>query len=449
MSKQLWQKGYDVDQEIIKFTVGNDHELDQKMVKQDVVGSIAHAAMLQKIGILTKSEFQKLKTTLKEIIKLDQQHKFKIKQEDEDVHTAIENYLVKKLGSLGKKIHTARSRNDQVVVNTRLYTKEKIQDIYYYTLSLARAIYKFAKKYEKIPMPGYTHMQRAMPASVGMWMGSFLEALLDDLKLLRTAYEINDQCPLGSAAGFGVNLDIDREYTTKLLGFKKLQNNPMYVSYSRGKIDAHILYALYSIMNTLAKLANDILIFSMSEFQFIKLPDKFCTGSSIMPQKKNGDVFELTRGKAKVMLGYLIQEIEIFTPLLSGYNRDTQLTKEPLVKGIELTENTVKIMTLTTQGLGVNKEKCRQAFTPDIYATDYALDLVKAGMPFRDAYRKVAQEINHLKNIDPDKNIQSKKHAGATGNLRLNLSLKEIKRQESWLKREKTSFDNTIKNLLE
>lgn len=445
---QLWNKGYNANEEIIKFTVGNDYELDQKMIKQDALGSIAHAAMLKKIGVLTKVELDKLRKELKNILKLDKQGKFKVKLADEDVHTAIENHLVAKLGDLGKKIHTGRSRNDQVVVNTRLYNKEKLQNIYYHTLSLARVLYKFAKINEMIPMPGYTHMQRAMPASCGMWMGSFLEALLDDLRILKTAYEINDQCPLGSAAGFGVNLNVDREYTAKLLGFKKLQNNSMYVSYGRGKIDAHVLYAIYSIMNTLAKLANDILMFSMSEFQFLALPDKFCTGSSIMPQKKNGDVFELTRGKCKVMLGYLIQEIEIFTPLLSGYNRDTQLTKEPLLKGLELAENTIKIMCLTINELKVNKENCKKALSADIFATDYALDLVKKGVPFRDAYRDVAKHLKELKAINPDKNVCSKKHAGATGNLRLNLSQAEITKQENWLKQEKNRFDRIIKKLL-
>jgi argininosuccinate lyase len=445
---QLWNKGYNVNDEIIKFTVGNDYELDQKMVKQDALGSAAHALMLKKIGILNKTETDKLLKELKNIVDLDKKGKFKVKQEQEDVHTAIENHLVEKLGSLGKKIHTARSRNDQVVVNTRLYNKEKLQDIYNYTLSLAEVIYKFAKKYEKVPLPGYTHMQRAMPSSVDMWAGSFLEAILDDLKVLKMAYEINDQCPLGSAAGFGVNLNIDREYTSKLLGFKKLQNNSMYVSYGRGKIDAHVLYALYSVMNTMAKMANDILMFSMSEFQFIKLPDQFCTGSSIMPQKKNGDVFELTRGKCKVMLGYLIQEIEIFTPLLSGYNRDTQLTKEPLVKGLELAENTIKIMSLTVNGLEVNKENCVKALSPDIFATDYALDLVKKGMPFRDAYRDVAKHIKELKAIDPNKNILEKNHVGATGNLRLSLSKKELEKQNTWIKNEQNNFDKIQGKLL-
>lgn len=445
---QLWQKGYSVNDEIIKFTVANDHELDQKMVKQDALGSIAHAAMLKKIKILTPAEFKKLQRELKRIINLDKQGKFKVKQADEDVHTAIENHLVKRLGDLGKKIHTSRSRNDQVVVNTRLYNKEKIQDIYFYTLELIKELHKFAKKYEMVPMPGYTHMQRAMPASVGMWIQSFIEALLDDLKVLQMAYEVNDQCPLGSAAGFGVNIKIDREYTSKLLGFKKLQNNPMYVSYGRGKIDSHVLYGMTSIMNTLSKLANDILMFSMAEFQFLSLPDKFCTGSSIMPQKKNGDVYELTRGKYKVVLGYLIQNIEIISPLLSGYSRDTQLAKEPLVKGIDVTENTIKIMTLTTKSLKVNKDKVKKALTPDIFATDYTFDLVKKGVPFRDAYRDVAGHIDELEGIDPDKNVKSKKHAGATGNLRLNLNQKDLKQHEIWLNKEKAFLDKTFKNLL-
>ncbi|MDP3970485.1 MAG: lyase family protein, partial [bacterium] len=238
---QLWQKGYDVNKEILQFTVGNDHELDQLMVKHDALGSIGHAMMLNKIGILSKTEIKKTKQELKKVISLWEEGKFKIKMEDEDSHTAIENYLIAKLGNLGKKIHTARSRNDQVVVMTRLYTKDKTLDLINYSLSLVETFVKQAKKYEFVPMPGYTHTQRAMPSSAGMWFGQYAEAILDDIKILKCAYEINDMSPLGSAAGFGVNINIDREYTAKVLGFQKVQNNPMYVSYTRGKIESNIL----------------------------------------------------------------------------------------------------------------------------------------------------------------------------------------------------------------
>lgn len=445
---KLWQKSYNVNQEIIEFTVGNDHELDQLMIKYDVLGSMAHAMMLQKISVLSHKELATLRQELKLIIKLWENGKFVVKVEDEDGHTAIENHLVKKLGNLGKKIHTARSRNDQVVTMTRLYTKETLQTLYGYSLTLAQHFLQLAKKYQWVPFPGYTHMQRAMPASGGMWFGQYAESVLDDLKLLKTAYSINDMNPLGSAAGFGVNMPLDRAYTTKLLGFSKVQNNCMYVSYTRGKIEADILFALTQLMNTMAKFANDVLVFSMTETGFVELPKEYCTGSSLMPQKKNGDVFELTRGKANVMLGYLITTLELQNTLLSGYNRDSQLTKEPLVKGLALYNNTVKIMNLVTTVLTLNEAKCIAACSPEVFAADYALDLVKDGMPFRDAYRQTAEHLDDLQQVDPVANIKSKTHLGATGNLQLNTTLAQVQKEFRWLKQEQAQWQTIIKNLL-
>lgn len=416
---QLWNKGYNINQEILRFTVGNDYALDQLMIPYDIYGSIAHGAMLKKIGILTPAEFKHLHSTLKQLLKIWQAGKFQVQPQDEDGHTAIENYLVQRLGDLGKKIHTGRSRNDQVVTMTRLYVKDTLLRHYQYTLDVIGKLLQLAKRYEFLPMPGYTHMQRAMPMSAGMWFDQYAEALLDDLKLLETAYAMNNMNPLGSAAGFGVNLNIDRAYTTKLLGFGRIQNNTVYVSYTRGKVEAAVLFALNQLMGTFAKFSNDILMFSMSETGYVELPGEFCTGSSIMPQKRNGDVFELTRGKAKVMLGYLISTIELQNTLLSGYNRDTQLTKDLLVNGLTLYDNTVKVMLTVAGGLHMNREKCLAACSAEIFATDYALDLVKQGVPFRDAYRQVAASVDSLQRIDPEKNIRSKRHLGATGNLGL------------------------------
>ena len=444
----MWQKGYDIDDEVFKFTVGKDQYYDAYYAKHEILTSIAHAAGLKKAGILTTVEFSKLKNELKKIYQLILKNKFVIPKTDEDVHTTVENRLIAKLGVLGKKIHTGRSRNEQCIHNQHFYAKEKLLDILHYTIQCADILYSYAKKYEMIPMPGYTHMQKAMPASVGMWMGSFLEALLDNITLLKCAYDINNQSGLGSAAGFGVDLKLDRQYTAQLMGYDKVQKNCMYVAASRGMLDSNIIYAYCSIMNTLAKLSGDILMFTMAEFKFFKLPDKFCTGSSLMPQKKNGDVFELVRAKSKVMFGYLVQEMGLYMNLPSGYNRDSQITKEPIMESTDLIENTLKIVNLTIPGLQPIPENLRAAFSPDIFATDYALELVKKGMPFRDAYRKVAQEIGQLKAIDPDKNIRSKKHIGATGNLQLNVSKAEITKNEKWLKTEKNNFDKAISNLL-
>lgn len=445
---QLWNKGYNINQEILHFTVGNDYALDQLMIPYDIYGSIAHGAMLMKIGILTPVEFKRLHSTLKQLLKIWQAGKFQVQPQDEDGHTAIENYLVQHLGDLGKKIHTGRSRNDQVVTMTRLYVKDTVLRHYQYTLAVIEKLLQLAKRYEFLPMSGYTHMQRAMPMSAGMWFDQYAEALLDDLKLLETAYAMNDMNPLGSAAGFGVNLNIDRVYTTKLLGFSRVQNNTVYVSYTRGKVEAAVLFALNQLMGTFAKFSNDILMFSMSETGYVELPKEFCTGSSLMPQKRNGDVFELTRGKANVMLGYFISTIELQNTLLSGYNRDTQLTKDLLVNGLTLYDNTVKVMLTVVGGLHMNREKCLAACSAEIFATDYALDLVKQGVPFRDAYRQVAASVDSLQRIDPEKNIRSKRHLGATGNLGLARIAQERARRQRWCQTEIRRWTTTQQKLL-
>ncbi|EKD76469.1 MAG: hypothetical protein ACD_43C00098G0001 [uncultured bacterium] len=445
---QLWNKGYNINQEIFRFTVGNDYVLDQLMIPYDIYGTIAHGAMLKKIGVLTSAEFKRVHTALRQLLKQWQAGKFQVQLQDEDGHTAIENHLVKKLGDLGKKIHTARSRNDQVVTMTRLYVKQTLLQHYQYTLDVIAELLRLAKRYEFLPMPGYTHMQRAMPMSAGMWFDQYAEALLDDLHLLETAYRLNDMNPLGSAAGFGVNLNIDRAYTTKLLGFERVQNNPVYVSYTRGKIEAAVLFALNQLMGSFAKFSNDILMFSMSETGYVELPKEFCTGSSLMPQKRNGDVFELTRGKANVMLGYLVSTIELQNTLLSGYNRDSQLSKDLLVNGLTLYDNTVKVMLTVTGGLAMNKAKCKEACSAEIFATDYALDLVKQGVPFRDAYRQVAAGVDSLVRIDPEKNIRAKRHLGATGNLGLSKIVQERAKRQRWCAGEQKRWQAVQRKLL-
>jgi argininosuccinate lyase len=438
---QLWNKGYDINREILEFTVGNDYELDQLMVKHDIYGSIAQAAMLKKIGILTAAEFKRVHTALVQLEKAWSAGKFTVQLEDEDGHTAIENHLVKTLCDLGKKIHTARSRNDQVVTMTRLYTKEKLMNVYGHSLTLANNFLTLAKRYQTVPMPGYTHMQRAMPTSGGVWFSQYAEAILDDLQLLKTAFEYNDMSPLGSAAGFGVNIPIDRAYTAKLMGFKKVQNNTMYVSYTRGKVEAAILFALNQLMQTMAKFANDVLMFSMSEFGFVELPKEYCTGSSLMPQKRNGDVFELTRGKANIMLGYFLSITELQNVLLSGYNRDSQLTKDLLVKALHLYSNTVKVMSTVTTGIKLNKAKCIAACSPEVFATDKALDLVKQGMPFRDAYRHVAAHLDELEAIDPVANIKAK-------GLNLKPTAQAWQAESNWLTKEQRRWKTTVQGLL-
>src|SRR3989338_2567041 len=416
---KLWQKNYNVDKEIEKFTVGNDYLLDKNLVKYDVYGSIAHATMLNKINMINSNELKKLKNAFLEILKLSEAGKFEIKQEDEDCHTAIENYLTKKLGDLGKKIHTARSSNDQVLVATRIYSKEKIMEASKSLVSLVSTLVDFAEKNKNMPMPGYTHTRKAMPSSAGLLFGAYAESLIDDFELIETAYKLNNQNPLGSVTGYGVNLEINRELTTKLLGFEKVQNNALYAQNSRGKIESAIVFALSKIMDDLAKISNDLIMFSMEEFGYFSLPDNFTTGSSIMPNKKNPDVLELIRAKSTVVQSNLYQLNNMASKLISGYNRDGKLTKEPLMESFEITLSSINVMNLVLKGLKVNEENCIKAFDNSIFATDEVMELVKKGVPFREAYQKIAKNIEKVQKISPIQNIQSKKHIGATGSIGL------------------------------
>lgn len=445
---KLWQKDYELDKEIEKFTVGNDYLLDYTLIKFDCIGSIAHAAMLHKIGILSKKELEKLKKALLEILNLDKKGKFTIKQEDEDVHTAIENWLTEKLGILGSKVHAARSRNDMVLLDVRLYSKEKLIETQKSLAFLIGTLLDFAGKNKNVPMPGFTHARKAMPSSVGLLFGAYAESLMDNFKLLDAAYELNDQNPLGSAAGYGINLDIDRDLATKLLGFKKTQNNVLYVQNSRGKIESSIVFALSKIMQDLERMSNDLIMFSMESFGFFSLPGEFTTGSSIMPQKKNPDVFELLRAKSSSVHAALFEIDMISKKLLSGYNRDLQLIKEPLIKSFDITLSSIKIMDLTVKALKVSKDRCIEACTSELFATDKVAEMIAQGIPMREAYKKVAGSLEELKGADAVSNIIRKTHVGAPGNLglgRLKNSLAAIDKQ---VKKEEGIFNSAIKKLL-
>ena len=393
---KLWNKGLDSDKEIEKFTVGNDYILDQKLVKFDAMASAAHAEMLAKAGILSGSELNKIKDSLKEIILAAERGDFEIRQEDEDCHTAIENFLIKRIGPTGEKIHTARSRNDQVLAAIRLYARDELKKIRELVYELVAAIRHFDESFGKIKIPGYTHMQKAMPSSIGLWIGSFQEALQDDLIILAAAEDVINQSPLGSAAGYGVPaIAIDREFVAAKLGFKKVQNNTLYVQNSRGKFELLILQALQQIMLDINKLATDMMLFTTAEFGFLKLPNEFCTGSSIMPQKKNPDVIELLRGKTAMFGSYCHQVEATITNLPSGYNRDYQLTKQPLMEGIETAKSCIRIAAAVLRKLEANEEKCNKAMqeSKELFATEEAYRLVQKGMPFREAYRKIGEKF--------------------------------------------------------
>ncbi|MCK4590841.1 MAG: argininosuccinate lyase, partial [Candidatus Latescibacteria bacterium] len=405
---KLWEKGYQLDQQMERFTVGDDYLLDRKLIRADVLGSIAHAKMLSTIGILTSEEFAKLKGCLLEILSQAEKGEFEIKPEDEDVHTAVENALTRKLGELGKKIHTGRSRNDQVLVDVRIYTRERFLVVQEKVLALVQTLLNFADQNEDVPMPGRTHTQRAMPSSVGLWASAFAESLLDDLELFKTAYFLNNQCPLGSAASYGVGLPLDRQLVSDLLGFDRVQNNVLYANNSRGKIEAIVVFALSQVNEDLAKLSNDLILFSIPEFGYFTLPEEYCPGSSIMPQKRNPGPLELVRARSARVLSRLFQLITTIHNLPSGYNRDFQETKGPLMEALETTAASVEVMDKIFQSLRVNRDILSKSFTPELFAADRALRLVtEEGLPFRDAYRKVAAELGELKTENPRQNILS------------------------------------------
>lgn len=391
---KIWQKDNSSLNKLVEdYTVGVDYLLDIELIPYDIKASKAHAKMLHKLGILKEEELNQLWDWLNEIMLLWKQWKFTIEKSQEDGHTAIEAFLTKKYGEVWKKIHTGRSRNDQILVTMRLYTLEQLEEIKLMIKTLINSLNKKINEVGDIKMPWYTHMQRAMPSSVDMWLGSFKESLEDNLILLESAKLINNQNPLGSVVWYGENsFWLDRDFTTELMWFRKTQSNPMYCAYSRGKFENIVLKVLGEVMLDLWKLANDLLMFTTKEFWFFDLPSEFKTWSSAMPQKKNWDVMEILRGNVGVYLGYQYQLQEIVKNLPSWYNRDFQLTKEPYLKAMKLLKDTITISDLAIQNLTVNKTALEWACTEGIYATDKAYKLVKEGKSFRDAYIEVGKE---------------------------------------------------------
>jgi len=391
---KIWQKDSSSLNELVEdYTVGIDYLLDMELIPYDVKASKAHAKMLHKLWLLKKNELTQLWEGLDEIMKLWKKWKFTIDKSQEDGHTAIESFLTENYGEVWKKIHTWRSRNDQILVTMRLYTLEQLEEIKKFINYLISSLNKKMEEVGDMKMPWYTHMQRAMPSTVSMWLGSFKESLEDNLILLEAAKLINNQNPLGSVVWYGENsFWLDRDFTTHLMGFRKTQENPMYCAYSRGKFENIVLKVLGEVMLDLGKLANDLMVFTTKEFWFFDLPNEFKTGSSAMPQKKNWDIMEILRGNVGVYLWYQYQLQEIIKNLPSWYNRDFQLTKEPYLKAMKLLKDTINISDLAIQNLTANKDMLDAACTDEIYATDKAYKLVKEGKSFRDAYMEVGKE---------------------------------------------------------
>ncbi len=418
MSK-LWQKDYSLDSLMEEFTVSNDYVLDQQLVIADCLASIAHARGLQHIGILTEEELSNLEKGLQRVIELRQKDDFPITIADEDCHTAIEAFLTKEYGEVGKKIHTGRSRNDQVQTALRVWMREFTLKMCKATGELSEALLAFAQKYEDVPMPGRTHMQIAMPSSVGLWAASFAEELYDEAQHLMHLSWMLDQSPLGSAASYGVPIPLDRQFTSEQMGFTRVQNNVLYANNSRGKFEAMLLDGCDYIALTLSKLAQDLILFTLPEFGYFSLPKELCTGSSIMPQKKNPDGLELARSRSSVVSASAQRVKSIIRSLPSGYNRDFQDTKEPLLTGTKASWQLVQIFKRMLSGLQVNEEALIAGCTPELYATDVVLKQVMEGKNFRDTYKEVGLHLNAVSKLDPIKTIQERTSIGTTGNLGL------------------------------
>jgi argininosuccinate lyase len=419
--KQLWEKAATkLHPAVHQYIIDPNLEADKALLKFDIRASIAHAEMLESVALLEKKDLEVIRTTLQAIEKDFDAGVFVLDPALEDVHTAIENALVERVGDLGKRIHVGRSRNDQVLVAMRLYTKEALVEIDHLLLESSKTILEFARTHEDIPMPGYTHMQKAMPSSVGQWAASFVEAMINDRDLIETARKLNDQNPLGSAAGFGTGLPLDRNFTTQKLGFSKTQINPLFSQMSRSKFESFTLSTLVQVMLSLDKVANDLIIFTNQEFNFFQVDACLTTGSSIMPQKRNLDIMEVLRANTSIVLSLQNQVQTVGLNLLSGYNKDLKITKKALMEGIKIVKASLSITALTFKNLRPNKEALMAACSdPTLYAADAANSRVMSGETFRDAYRFVGENLDTLKPEDPKQNLLSKTHLGSTGNLGL------------------------------
>ena len=415
MAQKLWEKNVQVDHEVDIFTVGKDREMDLYLAKYDVLVSMAHITMLESIGLLTKEELNVLLAELRNIYAVADRGEFIIEEGIEDVHSQVELMLTRRLGDMGKKIHSGRSRNDQVLLDLKLFTRSQIQELVELVSGLFDVLISQSNRYKDVLLPGYTHLQVAMPSSFGLWFGAYAESLVDDLQLMQAAYRICNRNPLGSAAGYGSSFPLNRQMTTDLLGFDSLDYNVVYAQMGRGKMERTVAFAMAGIAATLSKLAFDACMFNSQNFGFIKLPDQFTTGSSIMPHKKNPDVFELTRAKCNKLQGLPQQIILISNNLPSGYFRDLQIIKEVFLPAFDELKDCLRMVTHMMREVKVNEHILDDDKYSLLFSVEEVNRRVLAGMPFRDAYKQVGLDIEAGKFI-PSKSVNHT-HEGSIGNL--------------------------------
>lgn len=415
MAQKLWEKNVRVNEEIDRFTVGRDREMDFYLAKHDVLGSMAHITMLESIGLLTAGELEMLLAELKNIYASAEKGEFVIEDGIEDVHSQVELMLTRKLGDVGKKIHSGRSRNDQVLVDLKLFTRAELKEVAEEVEQLFHVLISQSNTYKDVLMPGYTHLQIAMPSSFGLWFGAYAESLVDDMMFLQAAFKMCNRNPLGSAAGYGSSFPLDREMTTRLLGFDSMDYNVVYAQMGRGKMERNVAFALASIAGTVSKMAFDACMFSSQNFGFVKLPDECTTGSSIMPHKKNPDVFELTRAKCNKLQALPQQIMMIMNNLPSGYFRDLQIIKEVFLPAFRELKECLQMAAYIMDKIKINEHILDDDRYLYIFSVEEVNRLASEGMPFRDAYKKVGLDIEAGK-FTHDKKVHHT-HEGSIGNL--------------------------------
>ena len=415
MATKLWEKNFTPTAEIERFTVGRDRELDAYLAESDVLGSMAHITMLESIGLLTADELKVLLAELRNILGEIRAGKFTIEEGVEDVHSEVELLLTQRLGDIGKKIHSGRSRNDQVLVDLKLWTRRQLREVVELVKVLFDELQAQSEKYKNVLMPGYTHLQVAMPSSFGLWFGAYAESLTDDMLFLQAAYKMVNRNPLGSAAGYGSSFPLKRQMTTDLLGFDSMDYNVVYAQMGRGKMERNVAFALASIAGTVAKLAFDACLFNSQNFGLIKLPKECTTGSSIMPHKKNPDVFELTRAKCNKLQALPQQVTLIMNNLPSGYFRDLQIIKEVFLPAFQELRDCLQMATYIIHRLEVNEHILDDPRYDLMFSVEEVNRLASEGMPFRDAYKKVGLDIEAGKFV-PRKEVRHS-HEGSIGNL--------------------------------
>jgi len=446
----LWVAGGSLDRQMLDYTAAEDRLWDGRLIAWDILGSLGHIEGLRASKLLTQSDYQRLRAGLRMALREVEAGRLQVTPEHEDVHTAVEDWLVQQVGPVGERLHTGRSRNDQIACDLRLYLKDRLLLLAGDALDLTESLLIFAQKYQRVLWPGYTHTRRAMPSSAGLWAAAFAEGILDTIESIPAVWAKVDRSPLGSAAGYGVPLPLKREAAARALGFSAVEHNVAVVQNSRGKLEAMVLFWCVQLGHELAKLSTDVIHFSADEFGFLVLPSDLATGSSIMPHKRNPDLFELTRSRAAALEGDLLAVLQIKGKLGSGYHRDFQLLKEPVMRGVDRLEGMLSMLAVAVPRLGVDAAVGRNILSGGPLATDEVMRRVERGSAFRSAYREVAAAIREgdwWREPSTEEIIGRRRSTGGLGNLGLPLVRSRLRGVRSWAAREQRRFDHALDSL--